>query len=118
MRRLLACLAVAAAACTNLVEGHGRAGGPNAGVEEPLPPPPRAVLMDGGPSVRVWEGGVSTGLACFFRDVLPADCNLAGAWRLLHSQPDGVCPFGASRHDIRLTEEGGSCASSPGRTSS
>jgi len=108
-------MAVAVAGCVNFgPQGHGGVGGgTNVGVEDPLPPAPR-VALDAGSFVTLPDGGVTTGLGCFFRDVLPADCDLAGAWRLLHAQPIGVCPFGASRHDIRLAQVGGQLCIEPG----
>ncbi len=43
--------------------------------------------------------------ACVPLSALPAEgCKLAGDWRLLHSMPEGDCPFGASRHEIRLID--------------
>src|SRR5262245_21151688 len=97
MRRVLACSLMLATGCFG--DPHPRAGG----FEEPEvdEPPPRAAIDAG---AFPGAGGDTTGLTCFHRDALPADCHLAGEWRLLHGMPEGDCPFGASRHDIALAE--------------
>jgi hypothetical protein len=79
------------------------------GVDEPPIPeslPPRA-LIDGGRApgpmpAPTPEFPMGETPLCFATRVLPAGCDPAGQWRLTHSQPEGVCPYGASRHDIVL----------------
>jgi len=102
MRHPLACLALLAAGCVNPGRESGRFGG----VEESPPTQAPPFVIDGGFGARAVpaDAGISPNASCIFRSELPVDCDPVGEWRLLHSQPEGDCPFGASRHVIRLLD--------------
>jgi hypothetical protein len=107
--------------CAGCVPGNegvssvGGGGGPMGGQDFPgvavsadaAPPlsPPRRLPPD---------GGVITEASCLERMLFPLDCNLVGEWRLLHSQPDSPCPFGASRHVIHVDDVQGLLCLEPG----
>jgi hypothetical protein len=101
--RSLASLALLAAGCVSITSPEPSGGINDPGVEQV---PPRFVI-DGGARTQgplAADAGFVPGQGCLSLSALPIGCDLVGEWRLLHSQPDSPCPFGASRHVIRMLD--------------
>src|SRR5688572_22315654 len=106
MKRVALAL-IGLAGCSRFEGEAGGGGGIDVppGIEVDEPPPVREARRDGGPPVA--------SALCVPLTALPSPCDAVGQWRLTHGQPDSPCPFGASRHDIRLYETAGALCLDP-----